>query len=229
MLTQANIDALMQQIQNGRKTYIFYIASLVETREGYLEELKFKSVPEYKVVKLEVTNIENAYIELRNYKNHPENYHIEEEECWYDIYTKYVHYYIVPNSQGPYEKDFNPRMPSNIYGFKRILYNRGVLTQDYVDPSPIKEVYTNALQYGNYNTTEIVQAYDNGKLDWKYIYLPNGMVVDGIEYHYLTSDYYILDIKNFPRVEKPLINVNQKTPFYMTNEDAQSAIKEFNA
>ena len=152
MLTQANIDALMQQIQNGRKTYIFYIASLVETREGYLEELKFKSVPEYKVVKLEVTNIENAYIELRNYKNHPENYHIEEEECWYDIYTKYVHYYIVPNSQGPYEKDFNPRMPSNIYGFKRILYNRGVLTQDYVDPSPIKEVYTNALQYGNYNT-----------------------------------------------------------------------------
>ena len=92
MLTQNNLDLLMQNIQAGKKTYIYYVASLVETREGYIEELKYKSVPEYKVVKLNLTNIENAYIELRNYKNHPEQYHVEEEECYYDIYTRYVHY-----------------------------------------------------------------------------------------------------------------------------------------
>lgn len=229
MLTQNNLDLLMQNIQAGKKAYIYYVASLVETREGYIEELKYKSVPEYKVVKLNLTNIENAYIELRNYKNHPEQYHIEEEECYYDIYTRYVHYYVVKNSEGPYEKDFNPRYPSNIYGYKKYLYNKGTLVQDYIDPSPIKEIYTNAIQYYGKSTIEAKNLYDAGKLDWKYIYLPNGIISDGIEYSYLTSDYYVLDIENFPKVEKPLINVKQKTPYFMTNEDAQSAIKEFNA
>lgn len=227
MLTQNNIDEIMQRLQSGRKAYIYYVASAVEMREGYIEELKFKSIPEYRCIRLEVTDIENAYIEYRNFKNHPEQYHIEEEELWYDTKTKYVHYYMVPNSEGPYEKDINPRMPSNIYGYKRHLYSKGTLVQDTIDPSPIKEVYTNAIQYYNKSTVEAKALYDDGKLDWKYIYLPNGIVVDGIEYSYLTSDYYILDIKNFPRVEKPLVNVNQKTPFYMTNEDAQSAISEF--
>ena len=63
MLTQNNLDLLMQSIQAGKKTYIYYVASLVETREGYIEELKYKSVPEYKVVKLNLTNIETSEIE----------------------------------------------------------------------------------------------------------------------------------------------------------------------
>ena len=229
MLNESNIDQLMQKLQNGNKAYVYYVVSLVQTREGYLEELKYLSVPEYKVVKIDVSGIQNAYIEYRNFKNNPENYHIEEEECWYDNYTKYVHYYMVPNSTGNYEKEFNARMPSNIYGYKRLMYSKGNLVQDFIDPSPIKEVYTNALSYYGHTTQQVKDLYDNGKLDWKYIYLPNPVNVDGIDYSYITSDYYILDVSLYPLVEKPLINIHQKTPFYMTNEEAQSAIKEFTA
>lgn len=229
MLTQYDIDKLMQSIQAGNDTYLYYVAHMIEPREGFLDELIYKSVSRFKVIKIKVTGIQNAFFEYLNYKENPDNYHVEEEECYYDISSKYIHYYITPNGTGNYSKDFNSRMPSMIYGYKRKLYKDGNLYKDIVDPSPIKEVYTNAIEYGDCTPAQALSQLNAGNLDWKYRKLTNGENVDGIIYDYVTSDWYVLDVENFPRTEKPLININQKTAYFMDHESAEFAIQQLQA
>ena len=72
----------------------------------------------------------------------------------------------------------------------------------------------------------VLDRFNNGDLDWKYQKLETNRLIDGIAYQYLTSDWFILDIENFPRVEKPLVNVRQKTAYFMNNTDAQYYLKE---
>lgn len=221
MLTEYDIDKLMQSIQIGKDTYVYYVAHNTECRQGQINEATFKSVPAFRVIKVKIRNITNALFEYYNYLETPTSYHTEIEETYPDSHSKYIFYYVVPNLKESYEKDINPRMPSMIYGYKRICYRGGVIEKDYVDPSPIDEVYTNALSYGDFNANEINIAFESKKLDWKYKKLPESIQVDEVLYGYVTSDWYILDLENFPRVEMPLINVKQKTEFFMTNEEAQ--------
>ena len=230
MLTQNDIDRIAQAINKGDKFPLYYVANMIECREGYLDELIYKSVPKYKAVKVNVVGVQNALIELNRYRANPQDYHVEEEECYYDQYTKYIHYYIVPNStEEKFDKAFNSRMPSAIYGTKKILYRAGQLEQDFVTESPVKEIYTNSLSYYDYDEIGAEAAFERGELNWKYIKIPDGYVMDGVLYHYVTSNYYILDIENFPRTEKPLVNVNQKTAYFLTNEEAQNAIRQYEA
>lgn len=230
MLTIKDIDYLADLINKGYKPSIYYVANLLETREGYLDELIYKSVPKYKVVRINVTKIENAYFELLRCQQNPDAFHIEEEDCFYSPTDRYRHYYIVPNEPESFDKAFNSRMPSIVYGMKKTLYRAGELEQDFVMPSPVKEIYTNALSFMDLSETEAENAYEQGELDWKYYKIPNGgKEINGLNFKYITSDYYILDIENFPRTEKPLINVNQKTAYFMSNEEAQNAIAQYEA
>ena len=111
-------------------------------------------------------------------------------------------------------------IPSIIYGYRRKIYVNGELEQDHVDPSPVKEVYTNNPAYGDLHNEELQTAIDEHKLDWKYMILENKEIVDGIEYQYLTSDWYILTLENFPTIEKPFINIDQRSSYFRTLTEA---------
>ena len=229
MLKEADIDKLMLNIQSGRDAFVYYIAHNVECREGIIDELSYKSIPRFRVLKLKVNNIYNAYFELLKYYEHPENYYTEQEETYPDFNSKYIYYYTVPNEYPPFDKAFNPRVPSVIFGTRRIQYESGIMVGDYSDPSPIKEVYTNALKYGDLGPSVVAARYAGGDLDWKYKDAGDNFTVDGIVYRYLTSDWFILDIDNFPRTEMPLVNIKQKTAYFMTNEAAQYYVQELMA
>ncbi len=226
MLSQADIDHLMQTIQSGKDAFVYYVAHMIEGREtNTLDEHTFKDVSQFKVVKVKVAAIENAYFEYKRYIDNPSNYHIEEEECYYHPSVKYIHYFVVPNGARSYTKDLNPRIPSIIYGYKRKVYN-GDEVNDVIDPSPVKEVYTNAPEFGTMTTSQVNAALNNNKLNWKYMKLNPPAIVDGIQYSYLTSDWYILTLKNYPMVEKPLINVKQHSGYFIDIQDAFRYIEQ---
>ena len=226
MLNQQDIDNLMLSIQSGVDTYVYYIAHMVECRESYIDEYQYKSAQEFRVLKLKVNGITNAYFKYLDFAKHPEYFHTEKEEAYNDEFTKYVYYYNVPNTKPPYQKDLNPRLPSAIYGVRRILYKSGIIIGDYTDPSPIKPIYTNNIEYGDLSLGIANERLNSGLLDWKYMKLSAPISNDGIDYRFITSDWYILNIENFPRTEMPLINTKQKTAYFMTNNDAQSYMRE---
>ena len=116
-------------------------------------------------------------------------------------------------------------MPSIIYGFTRKVYNRDVIREVH-DPSPVKVVYTNALEFGNSSPSEVEKLMNSDKLDWKYAKLDSPAIVDGIEYNYITSDWYILTLKNYPMIEKPLINVKEHSGYFIDLQDAFRYIEQ---
>ena len=225
MLTQLDIDNLQIKIQSGETPELYYVAHLIEPRESHLDELKYKSVSRFKVIKIKINKITNAYMELMNYKNNPNNYHIEKEECYYELNKKYINQYVVPNKPSG-NKDINPRMPSAVYGY---VYTLDGDDSSYIEPSPVHAEYTNVLEYGIYKQSEVKELYNQGKLNWKYITLEHTEKVDGIDYKYITSDWYILECVNFPRTEHILINVNDKTAYFMNQEDAFKCIEQLEA
>lgn len=226
MLSQADIDSLMQTIQSGEPAYVYYAAHMIEGREtDILDEHSYKDVSKFKAVKVQVENIQNAYFEYLNYLNNPDDYHIEEEEFYYHPSAKYMQCFITPNGKDSYDKDINPRIPAIIYGFIRKVYNRDVIVNVH-DPSPVKPVYTNAPEFGNKTSSEVMESLISGKLDWKYMMLDPAAIVDGIEYSYLTSDWYILTLKNYPTIEKPLINVKQHSGYFIDIQDAFRYIEQ---
>ena len=227
MLTQHDLDILMQEIQENGSAIIYYVAHMIEIREGILDEHVYKSNSQFKVIKLNLTNIYNAYFEYKNYLNNPSNYHEESEESYYDPFTRYINLYTVPNGNNTYTKDFNPRMPSIIYGYRRKINYLTTGTSIIVnDPTPVSVIYTNNLEYGDLNKSQITASFNDHKLDWKYQKLNRKINVDGVEYEYITSDWYILDITNFPKVEKPLINVKQHSAYFTNIESAFNYIEQ---
>lgn len=226
MLSQADIDTLMIMIQSNTPAYIYYAAHMIEGREtDILDEHSYKDVSEFKVVKVEVQDIQNAYFEYLNYVNHPENYHIEEEEFYYHPSAKYMQCFVTPNNKTSYSKDINARIPSIIYGFDRKVYDEGVIKEIH-DPSPVKAIFTNALEYGEMKTDKVAAEIKSGNLDWKYMKLDSPEIVDGIEYNYVTSDWYILTLKNYPMIEKPLINIKQHSGYFLDIQDAFRYIEQ---
>lgn len=234
MLNEYDIDTLAYEIYQGRIPEIYYVAHMIEPREGVMDEHVYKSISKFKVIKVKVKSIKNAYIEYINYIKHKSNYHIEEEECYYDRFTKYINEYIVPNVSSAENNTlpFNPRMPSIIYGYARKItnYNTGQ-TEDIINPSPIKVKYLNieGLSFKNMNQNDIITAVNNDILNWKYIKLIHPENVDGIDYNYVTSDWYILNTINFPRTEMPLINTNQYSAYFMNINDAFNYIEQLEA
>lgn len=214
MLTQKDIDNLQLKIQNGEKAIVYYVAHAVEMRERSLDEHHYKSISQFRVLEVELENIQNAYFEYLNYKSNPDKYHIEQEVIYYNPSESYVNYYTVPNTVSK-DKEFNPRQPSMIYGIIKETYVDGTLKSTIVDDSPVKVVYTNNLSYGNNTKDETIALFNKGKLDWKYKKLDAPANVDGINFNYITSDWYTFNIVNFPRTELSLINVNDKCAFFM--------------
>lgn len=219
MLNQYDIDKIHQTIQKDGFCTVYYVAETTELREGFLDESHFKSAQRYKVVEVKITDVINAYHEYLNYTKNTDNYHEESETVYYDRVTKVTHYYFVPNGDTSYTKDLNPRMPSVIYGYVQ-KFVKGDNINVEVSKSLVKPVFTNALEYGDLKGNDIIEAYNSKKLDWKYVTLDNKAIVDGIEYKYGTSKYYILTLENFPTIEKPLICTDQKSSFFMTSDDA---------
>lgn len=213
MLNQFDIDNMMKSINEGSPAEIYYVANMLETREGILDESEYKSNPKYKVIKVKITDIRNAYFYYVDYLNNKDNYHEEQEEEYYDMNTKYIHYYTVPNADSSYVKGFNANVPSMIFGYRRKLFTEdGIIT--HIDPSPIKEVYTNRLEICN------KQVDWSNDLNWKYMKLDNPAIDDGIEYKYVTSNWFVMQCENFPRTEHILVNTKQVTSYFMNLEDA---------
>ena len=226
MLTQADIDSLMLTIQSKKSAYIYYVAHMIEGREtDILDEHNYKDVSKFKVVKVELERVHNAYFEYLQYVHNADNYHVEEEEFYYHPSAKYIQCFVTPNQVSYIGKDLNPRTPSIIYGFDRKVYDKDGTIKEIHDPSPIKPVYTNDPKYGNMSPLQVRHAIVKGDLNWKYI---SGLseVVDGIEYGYVTSDWYILYLKNYPMIEKPLINVKQHSGYFMDIQDAFRYIEQ---
>lgn len=230
MLTQLEIDKLQMQIQNGEKPEIYYAAHYIECREGVIDEEQYKSISQFRPIKIKISEISNAYFEVLNYQKNKSKYHIESEEAYYDVNLKYIHYYTVPNAASSYKKDLNPRMPSIIYGYTREYFdNNGTLIKTMNEPSPVKAVFTNDLQYGTLKGNDIINAYNNKKLNWKYMTLENKEIVDGVEYKYVTSDWYILKCVNFPKNEHILVNTKNKNAYFVNLTDAFKYIDQLRA
>ena len=63
MLSQTDIDSLMNKIQSGEPAYIYYTAHMIEGREtDILDEHSYKDVSEFKVVKVQVEDIQNKHL-----------------------------------------------------------------------------------------------------------------------------------------------------------------------
>lgn len=229
MLTQSDIDKIVLNINDGIDQYIYYVAHYVETREGVIDESQYKSNPKFRVIKVQVESIQNAYQELLRYQEHPDLYETETEIAMYDAYTEYVHTYTIPTPAKSYTKEINPRMPSIIYGIsRRAVTNDGTIHINN-DKSPVKAVYVNHLEYGDLSDSHVQDRYENKELDWKYITLTTPAIVDGIEYKYITSDWYILKTIDFPKLEYPLIETDAKCAYFMSPQEAFSFIKECEA
>jgi hypothetical protein len=112
-------------------------------------------------------------------------------------------------------------MPSIIYGYTRTITLDGE-EKTITDPSPVKPVYKQSKEH-----SFIVDS--NYNLDWKYKHLDPAAIVDGIEFDYITSDWYILSLKNYPMIEKPLINVKDHSAYFMNLEDAFSYLEQLKA
>lgn len=227
MLTEKDIDLLWDQIRQGRvrdplnlNNYptVYYLASRVERRESYIDEVAFKSDPQIDIVKIKVTGISNALWELLNYKENPEEYHTESETVVIDFNNRYEHHYILPNESKSYSLPFRPRvqavMPSTIYGCRRIRFKNSEVIGDYADPSPVQPIFTNTLKFADASASLTLGYYNAGSLNWKYREAPEGTVVDGIPFKYMTSNWFVLEIGDFPRSEHHLVNVNQKNAFF---------------
>lgn len=231
MLTQKDIDNLKLKIQNGETPTLFYVCDYQETRDNNHLNAYFKTNHDYKVLEIKIKDIHNAYYEYLDYINNPNNYHTEDEIEHY-IYTqdkKFIRRYIVKNPEESYTKEFNPRIPSSIYGEKKI-YDGGMDGKvQYVNPTPIKPLYTNKLEYGDLIGNAIIEQYEKHNLDWKYMHLEEKAIVDGIEFEYLYTDWYYLETINFPTIEYPLINVKNKCSYFLTLEEAWEFVKECEA
>lgn len=229
MLSQADIDYLMKTIQSGETAYLYYAAHMIEGREtDILDEHFYKDVSKFKVVKVKVEDVQNAYFEYLNYVEHPEQYHIEEEEFYYHPSAKYMQCFVTRNAQDSYSKDLNARMPSIIYGFMRKVYDRDNIKEIH-DPTPVKPIYTNALEFADYSKSDVMNLMNSGDLDWKYMKLEAPAIVDGIEYNYITSDWYIITLKNYPMIEKPLVNVKDHSGYFIDIKDAFRYIEQLSA
>lgn len=233
MLNQMDIDLLKKEIKTAGEAKVYYVAHMIEPREGVLDEHVYKSAPKFKVIELTITDIWNAYWEYMDFMKNPKNYSTETSISYYDPFYKHRDMYVVPNDK-PIESANNrvyySRIPSIIYGHRRqVVDEDNKVIREYSDPSPIKPVYTNALEYGEYSSEEALAAFENGDLDWKYKKLDPPAESDGIEYSYLTSDWYILRMNNFPKIELPLINVKQKSSFFTELDDALDYIDELEA
>jgi hypothetical protein len=232
MLNQYDIDIIKQRLQNDEEVYLYYVANLIEIREGVLDEHIYKSVPQYTVIRVKCTDVVNAYSEVLNFKNNPDNYHVEEEETYITPSNKYIKYYSVPNKKESYDKDFTASMPSIIYGYRRKIisrHNGEDVISEFNEESPVKPIYTNNPEYGNYNSQQIKDCLDTGLLDWKYMKVDKPIIDDGIEYYYIYTDWYILDIENFPRTEKPLINTKSYSTYFLDIYDAFNYKKQLEA
>ena len=232
MLTQKNIDNLKLKIQNGETPTLFYVCDYQETRNNNEANSIYKTNHKYKVIEVKISDVCNAYYEYLAFKEHPENYHVEEEYEHYDYINNHlcIRKYMVENLKESYNKDINPRIPSIIYGEKKIYSGFNGDKLSYINPSPIKPIFTNTLEYGDLKGNDVLNEYEDGNLSWKYMTLENKEIVDGIEYQYLYTDWYYLKTINFPTVEYPLINVkNNKCSYFMTLEEAWEFVKECEA
>lgn len=229
MLTQDNIDQMVTDLRAGRIVTVFYIAHQIELRESYIDELFYKSHSDFRVLPLVVTDVKNAYLEYLNYVNRPEQYHVEQEEVYIDNNVKYVHYYTVKNPKDQYNKEFTAREPSAIYGRKRMIYKDDVLKMEYNDPSFVRPVYTNILTWGNRSQQDCLNIFNNGGLSWKYVKLDEPINADNILYNYVTSNYYVLDTPYFPRIEKHMVNITEKTSFFINKWEAMNYLEELRA
>lgn len=233
MLNQKDIDILKQEIQNAGEAKLYYAAHMIEPREGVVDEHVYKSVSKFKVIELTVTDIWNAYWEYMDFMKNPKNYNTERAVSYYDHLYKHIELFVVPNDK-PIESANNrvyySRIPSIIYGHRRqIVDEDNKVINEISDPSPIKVVYTNALEYADYTSDEVAEAFDAGLLDWKYKKLDPPAESDGVEYSYITSDWYILRMNNFPKIELPMVNVNQKSAFFRDLNDALDYIDQLEA
>ena len=233
MLSQYDLDSLMQTIQADGSVDIYYVVHMIEPREGILDEHIYKSSSKFKVIKVTLTDIYNAFFELLYYLDHTDEYHTEEEDSYYDRFTLYKNLYTVKNSDtiGPFQKDLNPRMPSIVYGYRRKIIDSSTDTEIEInDESIVKPVYTNNMVYGDLIPADISDLYDQGKLDWKYQSVGDAPVeVDGVEFNYVTSPWYILTLSNFPTIEKPLIKTDELNSFFTTLQDAFDYIEQLEA
>lgn len=227
-----DLDIIKQRLQAGEEVLLYYVASFLECREELIDEHMFKSVPYFNIIEIKCTDVVNAYYELLEYYKNPDNYHVEQEITYTNPNYKYIKYYTVKNKEASYDKDFTSSMPSIIYGKRRkLLMHQGGedIIKEFNSPSPVKPIYTNNLEYGDLQGAALQDAINNGSLDWKYMKVDIPIEDDGIEYFYITSDYYILDIQNFPRTEKPLINVKDYSAYFLDVNDAYNYKKQLEA
>ena len=57
-----------------------------------IDEEQYKSISQFRPIKIKISKIANAYFEVLHYQNNKSEYHIESEEAYYDVNLKYIHY-----------------------------------------------------------------------------------------------------------------------------------------
>jgi len=263
MLSEYDIDKIYDDITKKTRSKIYYVAHNIERREGVADENIYKSVSDFCVVEIYVSQVKNALFEYLNYLNNPSAYAMSYEDVWYDRKTKYRQYYIMSplqsrsfyhvqqdmynyqngndeelvnyggmiyggNGDTTFRNDSNTylsRTPSIIYGYQKgsINMSDGNIKNTTVIESPIKPLYTN-------NPTFLGESTEyTSYLNWKYKPLDPPTSVDGIEFRYTYSDWYILVIDNFARTEDALVKVNDKNAYFINLDDAFNHIDQLKA
>lgn len=225
MLSEIDIDAIasMANDTTSPNPEIYYVANMIETREGIIDECHYKSNPKYKIIPVKVKSVLNAYFEYNSFLLNPNQYGYEEEEEYFDDSTHRVHQYIVKNSE---KSSFTNRTPSIIFGVKH--YDG---SKDIIEESVVKPIYLakRELKYGERSSTAVSSELSKGKLSWKYMKLDKPPTINGEVKEYVSSNYYILELENFHSLEKPLVNPNEKCSYFMNIKDAVSYMKELEA
>jgi len=259
MLSEFDIDTIYDNITKNNRCKLYYVAHKIEMREGVLDENIYKSVSDFCVVEIYVSEIKNALLYYLDYLDNQSSFGVSYEDVWYDRKTKYRHYYMMsPIRQRSFnhlQKDLDDyqngvvenigetirdgdiltmphdvntylsRTPSVIYGYQRgyIDTSSGTLKDKTIIESPIKPLYTNSPKF----LGEPIEF--TSYLNWKYKPLNPPTSVDGIEFNYTYSDWYILGVDNFPRTEDALIKVNDKNAYFMNLDDAFNHIEQLKA
>lgn len=236
-ITMKQLEQLMELNPDNR--FIYYVANLLEGRTDIYGEANLKFTPKYKIVKLKVLDIKNAAIERFYYENHKNEFHSETETSYYGdpgnineliddqngfAATEYEDIFIAKNQPTgtSYTKDLNPRVPSVVYGYRRRVYDTVHQVEKIVEiPSPVSYIYTmhcNLYDKNNNYERQIIVPYSDA--NWKFIQLDSPKEVDEGSFSFITSDWYLLDIENYPSIEKPLINVKEKNSYFIDINDA---------
>lgn len=207
MLNEREIDKLLE----GEIREVYYVAHINEVANPFMDFIHYTTKPTYVVVKMYVDRIANALVEYELFMSNPSKYEYVKESMWYSDGIKHdIKFYA------NIEAEKNAYMPAGILGGEHTVYSEDdetVKTKSSIFPEiPIE--YTNERSIIN---------------DRKYHRLKSPMIIDGKNYEYSYSKYYVIKAHSTSMNKSFLIKIGDKNQVFIDLDDALACANELEA